>query len=1146
MAAHPERLLRHLRRLLPEPPSDPATDAGLLDRFARHNDEDAFRALVTRHGPMVFGVCRCVLRDAHEAEDVAQAAFLVLARKARTIRHPETLAAWLHRTARHLALKHRRSDTRRRQREIRSVRAPLSSPDPLDELTVRELLGIFDEELRRLPEGYRLPLILCCLEGRTQEEAARELGWTPGAVKGRLERGRTKLHGRLLRRGLTLPAGLVAWGTLQGMPAGFVPSTLRAAATFAARAGGDGTVAAEVVAIAEEGIRSMAVSKAKVVLGLLVVLGIVAAGVGALARPQPASGQREEKQVGGPREQGPPKPQAEKQAPIDLHGDALPDGALARLGTLRWRAGSELDSLAYAPDGKTLAAVSRSEVCLFDTATGERLKQFRPPNTFIGRVAFSPDGKRLASSCSVRAGDRNKTTVQIWELPGWRKALEVDGGNVQWLGWSAEGQLLALSLDEGSVLLRELAGGKEKRFPVKDPGQAEGLFACAYAAGGKVLAVPDESRLIRVWDVTTGEQRCALQAKGDYVSGLAFSADGRTLASLTPEAVQLWDTGAVKAMHVVAADQKYLTAIAFAPDGKTLATISVKDARFWDVATGRERGRTREERTFAKAGAFSPDGGTLATVEQYSGAIHLWDAATGERRAQPAGHTNRPHRAAFSPDGRKVATGSMDGTIFLWDSETGRQLAQVRRPYRWVRGYDFSADGRTLYSSWNDDKLYFSDTATGAELHVLQLDDPDRPDTVQSGIHSHLTDDRKTLVTFGFYYPKQPGGGVGRDLLITGWDVTTRKQLFRRSRAAYGLGIAVSPDARMLAVDQGGPDDRLGPGVGRKEIPARGPMRLEDLATGEHLLTFPLLEGQTWPMAFSPDGRLLACNSFGPAPGGGRSGEQVQTLRLWEVASATEVLALPTIDNSRVAFSPDGRLLALSAPEQEILLWDLARGKEWRRIKGFAAELTGLSFSPDGRRLVSGLSDSTLLVWDVAGVPTAGPTGLGPEGAAHAWADLAAEAPKAFAARNALAGSPEQAVPLLKEHLAPAQPPDAARLRRLLGDLDSDQFAVREEARKTLEEMGDLARGALRRAQADNPSLEVRRQVQALLEKLRGPVTRPEALRALRAVAVLEDIATPEARQVLETLAGGEAEARLTQEAKATLKRLARRQTTRP
>src|SRR5207245_1578355 len=132
------------------------------------------------------------------------------------------------------------------------------------------------------------------------------------------------------------------------------------------------------------------------------------------------------------------------------------------------------------------------------------------------------------------------------------------------------------------------------------------------------------------------------------------------------------------------------------------------------------------------------------------------------------------------------------------------------------------------------------------------------------------------------------------------------------------------------------------------------PMRLEDVATGEPLLTFPISAGQAGPLTFSPDGRLLVANHHD---------EQGSTLRVWETASATEVLEFRATHNQRVAFSSDGRLLALSAPGQEIVVWDLCRGREARRFKGYDAEVTWLAFSPDGRRLVSGQDDSTMLVW---------------------------------------------------------------------------------------------------------------------------------------------------------------------------------------
>jgi hypothetical protein len=402
----------------------------------------------------------------------------------------------------------------------------------------------------------------------------------------------------------------------------------------------------------------------------------------------------------------------------------------------------------------------------------------------------------------------------------------------------------------------------------------------------------------------------------------------------------------------------------------------------------------------------------------------------------------------------------------------------------------------------------------------------------------HLSEDGKTLVSFSHYYAKNQAGPRYEDTLITGWDISTHKQLFRRRRPRINTWLALSADTRVLASPHHDGGSRI-----RERIPGKGPMRLEDAATGEPLLTFPALPGQTWPLAFSPDGRLLASNNFQRAEPDkdGKPGKEMRTLRLWEILTAAEVLSLPAADFNRVTFTRDNRLMAVAAPKQEIVVWDLRHGREWRRFKGFDAEVIDLTFSPDGRQLISGLSDSTLLIWDVGRRDTS-TSKLDAERLTKVWADLAgADAPRAFRARGTLAAAPEETVLFLKEHLHPAQSADAEHLRHLLTDLASDEFTVREKARKALEELGDLAEPALRQTLANKPTLEVRRRVQALLEGLRGPVTLFETLRSLRAVAVLEDIATPPARRLLEELAQGASEARLTREAKASLKRLTRR-----
>jgi RNA polymerase sigma factor (sigma-70 family) len=290
-------LLHFLRRLMARSEKN-ASDADLLKRFASHGDESAFADLLARHGPMVFGVCRRVLHNNHDAEDAFQATFLVLARKAGALRRAEVLASWLYGTARHLASTKRRAESRHRQRETNRVisTVPPSDGDLLDDLSARELLLALEEEMAQLPEKYRLPMILCHLEGRTYEEAARLLGWTAGSVKGRLERGRKQLHTRLSRRGLELSGAMLALGVSGGRGSSaaelLTSATLQAALAFAR--GERGGIATTVLALAESGLILMIAAKVKMGLALLLLLSLVAAsGALAMRQAETPSGERE-------------------------------------------------------------------------------------------------------------------------------------------------------------------------------------------------------------------------------------------------------------------------------------------------------------------------------------------------------------------------------------------------------------------------------------------------------------------------------------------------------------------------------------------------------------------------------------------------------------------------------------------------------------------------------------------------------------------------------------------------------------------------------------------------------------------------------------------------------------------------------------
>jgi RNA polymerase sigma factor (sigma-70 family) len=244
-------LLRYIHRLATAEENCSLPDAELLGRFVRNGSEDAFGMLVRRHGRLVWGVCRRVLYREQDAEDAFQATFVVLANKAASLRHPEMLGSWLFGVARRIALK-----ARSRDKSFASLEGvtPLSGDaDPLAAISARELLDILDEELARLPDRLRAPLILCCLEGKTRDEAAELLGWSVGSVKGRLERGRQLLEQRLMRRGIALSAALAAVLVCQTTAAGAVPAALVGATVQAGLA--KATVAPAVSALAQSALR---------------------------------------------------------------------------------------------------------------------------------------------------------------------------------------------------------------------------------------------------------------------------------------------------------------------------------------------------------------------------------------------------------------------------------------------------------------------------------------------------------------------------------------------------------------------------------------------------------------------------------------------------------------------------------------------------------------------------------------------------------------------------------------------------------------------------------------------------------------------------------------------------------------------------
>jgi len=277
-------VLQHLRTVAAVQTYRELSDHELLERFVGAREEAAFTVLIERHGPMVLGVCRRALPHLHDAEDACQATFLVLARKAASLRKRTALSSWLHGVACRVVVKLKRDHARRTSRE-RAVGAP-AEKDPAAEVSWREVQTILDEELEQLPERYRVPVILCYLECTTRDQAAQQLGLSPGSLHGRLERARGLLRQRLINRGLTLAAVLSAAAlgdsvAQAALAPTFVVSSTRAALLLAAgQPLTESVVTTHVLALTQEVLKAMFRTKVKLGTAAVLCAGLFVALIG--------------------------------------------------------------------------------------------------------------------------------------------------------------------------------------------------------------------------------------------------------------------------------------------------------------------------------------------------------------------------------------------------------------------------------------------------------------------------------------------------------------------------------------------------------------------------------------------------------------------------------------------------------------------------------------------------------------------------------------------------------------------------------------------------------------------------------------------------------------------------------------------------
>jgi WD40 repeat protein/beta-lactamase regulating signal transducer with metallopeptidase domain len=733
---------------------------------------------------------------------------------------------------------------------------------------------------------------------------------------------------------------------------------------------------------------------------------------------------------GAPPAESAAEPRAQPTA--DAHGDRLPAGALARLGTTRLRHQGDVTFVAFAADGKALVTAGRDgTIRLWDLTTGKEIRRFKRPQPGPAKgaapaaqveiqavmqlmsqgqnegkralVALAPGGRILAAG--------NGNVIRLWDVQTGKEVRSIERlpGTLAGLLFSPDGKTLAGRTAGGGLLLVAADTGKLIHHIKPAPRKASNAFVISAGANGPeppgMAFTPDSKTLvaaatdyeqdkaipsIKLWDLTTGREVRKIPVAGNgSVAAVAVAPGGKALAYGRGGVVHVCDLDTGKEMQRLKAPDNQVASLSYSRDGKILAARGRNQKlAVWDAATGKALHALGDAAPLrrstggfilvsagggfsgpeTRALAISPDGKQIASAS--GSTVRIWDAVTGKELPLQGGHRRPPAAVRLSPDGKILISWGADQVIRRWDAATGRALGAFAAPARTLLA-TFSADGRVVALANADNTIRLHDTASGQELRRLTM--------------------QGSTVALAFAPGAKMIAARGGNNLIHLFDVAAGKELRQIALpstakpgqpgvlilgaagplAGAAPGLAFSPDGKLLLSVVPGNSSRA--------------LVIIDVATGKQLRKIdspqPLAS-----FAFSPDGRTVATENAD------------HTVTLWETASARERgrLGKPALSSPQPArgtmavrfvidgvaargvddlsgpvglsFAPDGKTLAVRGPGGSIRAWEVVSGRQLGQFQGHEGRIETVAFAPNGRALASGASDTTILVWDTTGL----------------------------------------------------------------------------------------------------------------------------------------------------------------------------------